>query len=100
MADLLNPDAVKTGLNQLEGWDGTTAGISKTYVFDDFAGSMAFVNRVAEIAEDMNHHPDIAISWNTVELSIVSHAAGGVTEDCLELARRIEARGSRMINKI
>lgn len=90
MTDLLNPDALETGLNQLEGWEGTAERIHKQFVFDDFAGSMAFVNRVAEIAEDMNHHPDIAISWNRVDLEIRSHSAGGVTEQCLELAGRIE----------
>jgi 4a-hydroxytetrahydrobiopterin dehydratase len=92
MADVLNPDALHRNLNELDGWDGTVdEGISKLYEFGDFAGSMAFVNRVADIAEDMNHHPDIGISWNTVELRILSHAAGGVTQDCLDLAQRIDA---------
>lgn len=94
MADLLNPDAVDTGLNQLEGWDGTTERLHKTFEFDDFAGSIAFVNRVAGIAEDMNHHPDIHISWNRVDLEVTSHSAGGVTEQCLELAGRIEAEAT------
>ena len=91
MADVLNPDALHRNLNELDGWDGTVdEGIRKIYELDDFAGSMAFVNRVAAIAEDMNHHPDIGISWNRVELRILSHAAGGVTQDCLDLAERID----------
>lgn len=90
MADVLNADAVETGLNQLDGWDGTAERIHASYVFDDFAGSIAFVNRVAEVAEAMNHHPDITISWNRVDLTVLSHSAGGVTEQCLELAGRIE----------
>lgn len=94
MTDILNPDALQTSLNQLDGWSGTTdSGLSKTYTFHDFAGSMRFVNRVAEIAEQRNHHPDIAISWNRVALTIISHSAGGVTEDCVELARAIDGRG-------
>ena len=92
MADVLNPDALHKGLNDLDGWDGTVEeGIRKLYKFDDFAGSMAFVNRVATLAEDMNHHPDIGISWNQVELRIISHAKGGVTQDCLDLAERVDA---------
>lgn len=91
MADALNPDALHTDLNQLDGWEGSTEKIMKSYSFADFAEAMRFVNRVAEIAERLNHHPDIAISWDTVELSITSHAEGGVTEDCIELARAIDA---------
>ena len=91
MADVLQPDALQTALGDLDGWQGTVdAGIAKSYTFGDFAGSMGFVNRVAEIAEDANHHPDITISWNTVELVIISHSAGGVTQDCVALAQRID----------
>jgi 4a-hydroxytetrahydrobiopterin dehydratase len=91
MADLLNPDALHHALHELDGWEGTTEKICKTYRFADFAEAMRFVNRVADIAEDMNHHPDIHISWNTVTLEIRSHAAGGVTQECMELAHRTDA---------
>jgi 4a-hydroxytetrahydrobiopterin dehydratase len=91
MTDLLNPDALHASLNQLDGWEGTTEKITKTYDLGDFDGSMRFVNRVAEIANRLNHHPDITISWSTVRLDIVSHSAGGVTEACLELAGAIDA---------
>jgi 4a-hydroxytetrahydrobiopterin dehydratase len=50
------------------------------FVFDDFAGSIAFVNRVAELAESENHHPDIAISYNRVTLRWWTHTAGSVTD--------------------
>ena len=95
MADVLQPDALQTALKDLSSWEGTVdAGITKTYKFADFNGSIAFVNRVARIAEDVNHHPDIAISWNTVELAIISHSAGGVTQDCLALAQRIDGEAA------
>jgi 4a-hydroxytetrahydrobiopterin dehydratase len=55
----------------------------------DFAEAMAFVNRVAELAEERNHHPDIAVSWNTVTLTQWSHSAGGITAADVELARAI-----------
>ncbi len=92
MTDVLTPDALESALGQLDGWSGTTEhGISKTYQLRDFADAMRFVNRVAEIAEERNHHPDIEISWNRVTLRIISHSAGGVTQDCVDLARAIDA---------
>ena len=91
MADLLNPDALHHAIHELDGWDGTTEQIRKTYRFGDFPEAMRFVNRVADLAEEMNHHPDIHVSWNTVRLEIASHAAGGVTQDCIALARRTDA---------
>jgi 4a-hydroxytetrahydrobiopterin dehydratase len=59
--------------------------------FDDFAAAMAFVDRVAEIAEDLNHHPDITISYDRVGLQISSHEQGGVTDLCVTLAERVDA---------
>ncbi len=90
MADLLNPDALHHSLDELDGWEGTTKKISKTYKLADFAEAMRFVNRVAGIAESLNHHPDIHISWNKVTLEITSHAAGGVTQQCIELAHQVD----------
>jgi 4a-hydroxytetrahydrobiopterin dehydratase len=55
----------------------------------DFAQAMAFVNRVAELAEARNHHPDIAVSWNTVTLTQWSHSAGGITQADIGLAKEI-----------
>lgn len=57
----------------------------------DFADALAFVNEVAEIAERRNHHPDIAIHWDTVTLTQWSHSAGGITDADRELAREIAA---------
>jgi 4a-hydroxytetrahydrobiopterin dehydratase len=74
----------------LEGWRGTTSGIEKTFSFADFNGSVRFVNRVAQVADELNHHPDVAISWNKVTLTLVTHSAGGVTQSDIALARRID----------
>jgi 4a-hydroxytetrahydrobiopterin dehydratase len=51
-----------------------------------FMGALAFVNQLADVAETLNHHPDIAISWNRVTVTIGSHRLGGVTEQCFQLA--------------
>ncbi|MDP9405982.1 MAG: 4a-hydroxytetrahydrobiopterin dehydratase [Actinomycetota bacterium] len=90
MTDLLNPDALHHGLDQLPGWGGTTEGLTKTYTFADFAEAMRFVNRVADLAERAGHHPDITVRWNTVRLDVVSHSAGGVTQADLDLAAAID----------
>jgi len=60
--------------------------------FKDFAEAMAFVNRVADLAEEANHHPDILVhGWNNVRLTLTTHSAGGLTENDHEMARRIDA---------
>ena len=55
-------------------------------------GSVDFVNRLTEDAEEMNHHPDLEISWNKVTATVTTHSEGGLTANDFELARRIQAR--------
>jgi 4a-hydroxytetrahydrobiopterin dehydratase len=93
MTDALNPDALHHELDRLPGWSGTTEGISRTFEFSDFAGSIVFVNRVAEHAEGAGHHPDITINWNKVTLTYVTHAVGGVTQADIEQAREVTDLG-------
>jgi 4a-hydroxytetrahydrobiopterin dehydratase len=65
--------------------------IVRDFKFGDFAEAMAFVNRVAEAAEDANHHPDILVhGWNNVRLSLSTHSQGGLTENDFEMAGRID----------
>ena len=63
--------------------------LEEWFASDDFAGSVEFVNRLAPVAEEMNHHPDLEISWNKVTVSITTHSEGGLTENDFELAGRI-----------
>jgi len=57
----------------------------------DFAGAIAFVNQVAELAEQANHHPDILVhGWNRVRLTLSTHSEGGLTDADFELAARID----------
>ena len=58
-----------------------------------FAGALAFVNQVGELAEAADHHPDIDIRWDTVTLRLSTHSAGGLTENDLALAGQIDAIG-------
>ena len=90
MTDQLNPDALHEGLNQLDGWSGTKAGIAKTYEFADADAAGSFVERVSSLADQMDHHPQVATEGSRVHLSLVTHSAGGVTQKDLDLATRIE----------
>jgi len=62
-------------------WDEESGALHKQFRFDDFAGALAFVNRVGRVAEQVNHHPDIDIRWNTVTLRLSTHSAGSVVTD-------------------
>jgi 4a-hydroxytetrahydrobiopterin dehydratase len=89
--DLLDDEAIESRLAELEGWKREGDAITKTFERGDFVGSVEFVRKLVEPAEEMGHHPDLSISWDKVEISITSHAAGGLTEDDFELAKRIDA---------
>ena len=81
---------------RLEGsqWEREGDAIAREYKLDDFAAAMAFVNRVAEVAEAANHHPDILVhSWNRVRLTLSTHSEGGLTDNDFELARTIDGLG-------
>jgi 4a-hydroxytetrahydrobiopterin dehydratase len=83
--------AVAAALARLPGWTRAGRAIERTYRFADFRGALAFVNRVGDLAERQNHHPDIAIHYNEVTLTLWSHDAGGVTERDVRLAGAIDA---------
>ena len=73
-------------------WRQEGEALIRDYKFKDFAEAMAFVNRVADLAEEANHHPDILVhGWNNVRLTLTTHSAGGLTENDHEMARRIDA---------
>jgi 4a-hydroxytetrahydrobiopterin dehydratase len=73
-------------------WRREGESIVRDRKFDDFAAAMAFVNRVADLAEEVNHHPDILVhGWNNVRLTLTTHSAGGLTDNDFEMARKIDA---------
>ncbi|MFI1193377.1 4a-hydroxytetrahydrobiopterin dehydratase [Micromonospora sp. NPDC020750] len=90
MADVLTAEAVRDGLGGLADWTGDPTGISRTTELGSFPAAIAVVDRVAEVAEELDHHPDIDIRWRTLTFRCVTHSAGGVTERDLELARRVD----------
>jgi len=87
MADLLKADEAKARLKKIPEWEKH---IERTFEFDDFSESIDFVNGVAEVAEDEEHHPDIDIRYNKVRLILSTHSKGGLTELDFGLAERID----------
>lgn len=87
---VLSDDEIETRLARLDGWTREGDAIKKQLKFEDFQASVDFVNRITPVAEDMNHHPDICISWNTVDLTLSTHSEGGITENDFELAQQVD----------
>jgi 4a-hydroxytetrahydrobiopterin dehydratase len=87
---LLGDDEIEARLGDLEGWSREGDAIAKEFELDDFKGSVGFVNRLTPVAEEMNHHPDLEISWNKVTVRISTHSEGGLTANDFELASKID----------
>lgn len=92
MAELLGADVIAERLQGL-GWERQGDELVKVRRSQGFRGALEYVNRVGELAEAANHHPDIDIRWDTVVLRLSTHSAGGITDADLEMAGRIDALG-------
>lgn len=92
---LLDQNNIEEKLRDLPEWsaDVETGLLQKEFQFKDFADAMVFVNRVGELAEEENHHPDICISYSSVVLMLTTHDAGGLTQKDFSFAKRIEEVG-------
>ena len=75
-------------MNTPEGWSETGGALERTFELPSFAEAIAFVNRIAELADAENHHPDIQISYRKVTLRWTTHSAGGITDRDYALAER------------
>ncbi|MEX2219750.1 MAG: 4a-hydroxytetrahydrobiopterin dehydratase [Phycisphaerales bacterium] len=87
----MSEDQIQTALTQAPDWAELNGAIQRTFSLKDFRESMALVNRVAEAAEAMQHHPDILIRYNKVTFTLSTHDAAGITEKDFDLARKIDA---------
>jgi len=86
----LTADETARYLEQVSGWKATDDKIHKTWTFGDFVEAMAFVNRMAEVAEQEGHHPDFCVHWNRVDVTVWTHAIGGLSENDFILASKID----------
>ncbi len=87
----LSPDELSGALSELPLWSGDTGGIRRTVELPSFRDAVAAINAIADVAEEMDHHPNVDLRWRTLHLALVTHSAGGVTDLDLQLARRIDA---------
>lgn len=83
---------VEEGLRSLQGWELREGGtrIHRRFEFRDFAEAMRFVNALAAVAEDEQHHPDFTVHWNTVDVTLWTHTVGGLSENDLIVAAKLD----------
>jgi 4a-hydroxytetrahydrobiopterin dehydratase len=88
---VLADDVVAELLAELEGWRLDAGGrLSKTFTFDGFLPGVELVDRIAEVAEAEGHHPDLCLSWGSLEAALTTHAIGGLSENDFVLAAKID----------
>jgi 4a-hydroxytetrahydrobiopterin dehydratase len=90
MSELLEDDDLTGALKKCPEWDYEKKSITRTIEFEEFMDAIDFVNDLAEIAEEAQHHPDIIIKHTKVTLKLTTHDAGGVTDSDIELAQRVD----------
>lgn len=90
MAELLNEESIAGWLKGRQGWKRKGEALTKEYSFESFRNTIVFVNRVASLCDDVDHHPDIDIRYDKVRLTLSTHEAGGITEKDLDLAERVD----------
>lgn len=92
MSDLIEGEEIEKAMKKIPEWEyeESDARIFRVLDFDEFMEGIDFVDGVAEIAEELGHHPDIDIRWCTVTLYVTTHDQGGLTESDFELAKRID----------
>lgn len=91
MTELLSDIAIQRELGSLNGWTRRGGAVVKTYQFKTFPEGIAFIGRVADVAEAANHHPDIDIRYTKIICSLSTHDSGGITQKDLDLARAMDS---------
>lgn len=91
-AKALSADAVEKMLTELDGWrvEADSVELRKRYKFQRFTDTIAFVNRMAELAEVEGHHPDFSVRYTVLDVSLTTHAIGGLSENDFILAAKID----------
>ena len=86
--DTLSQEQIAAALGELDGWGLDGEALTRTFRFADFVHAVGFVEHLAEVAEEQQHHPDIDIRYNKVTLRLSSHDAGGLTSATCSSRRR------------
>lgn len=88
---LLSDSEIEERLAGLSGWERRGEALAKEFDRGDFVGSVKFVDSLVEPAEEMNHHPDLEVSWSKVTVTLSTHSEGGLTANDFALAAKIDA---------
>ena len=88
--ELLSDEEVEERLEELDDWEWIDDSIERSIEFDSFMDAIDFINRIANHAEEADHHPEIFNDYNTVELSLTTHDSGGLTHKDFDLAAKID----------
>ena len=83
---LLSKDEIHEKISVLKDWKYSNNTITKKFLFKSYLSGIEFVNKLAKLAEEKNHHPDLYIGWCNVQVSYTSHDQGGVTDECVNMA--------------
>lgn len=95
MTELLTSEQINAALTELPSWQLRGSAIIRAVTAPAFLTGIRIIDDVAEVAEELNHHPDIDVRWTTVTFALSTHSKGGLTANDFELARRIDAVCSR-----
>jgi 4a-hydroxytetrahydrobiopterin dehydratase len=87
---LLDPAEIESRLLELNGWIYEARALRKTFTFDDYQSGIAFVNRLADTAENQGHHPDLDVGYGRVVVRISTHSEEGVTDKDFRLASAVD----------
>ena len=86
----LSKNEIQEKLRDMRGWSHVGKSIQKRYTLKSFVPAIGLVNKIAEVAEKVGHHPDITINYNVVSIALSTHSEGGVTQRDFDLAQQIE----------
>jgi 4a-hydroxytetrahydrobiopterin dehydratase len=89
-SEKLTQEGIDAKLAELPEWSSSGGALQRTFKFENFVEAMAFVNKVAEQAEDAQHHPDILVRYSKVTLTLSTHDAGGITQKDFDFAREVD----------
>lgn len=90
-APKLDDATIEANLSDLNGWARKGDKIERKFEFDDFLAAIAFINRIAPLAEEADHHPELFNVYNRVEIELTTHDSGGITQKDFDLATAIDA---------
>lgn len=87
---ILDQEQLTEALKSLDDWSAEGKILKKSLKFDNFADALAYVNRIGDLAEAADHHPDITFGWGYADVALTTHDRGGITDVDVALAQKID----------